>query len=376
MLSPIKPLQLELSPGQKKVLSIVRNHAPVSRAKITELSGLRSGSVTSICKELLSMQLISEGERIKVGRGQPIIPLQLSPYAAFSFGVAFHINKIEVALANFCGHLVDTVSFDYQESAPVEDVMEAIQSAILKLIDKHRIQQSRILGLGVSMPGPHLGSGGFIHTIPWLSHWREVDVAQLFGSVFEWPVWIDNDCNVSAVGEYFSGLWPEVANMLLIEIGHGIGGGVIIDGKLFRGRNKNAGEIGTYFSVQEPDVRRPSLRELMTLLADDGHPIDDINDIPSIEHPVVSMWLDDAATQLRPLVLLTLGWFDPDCIVFGGSAPEHISLELIRRIGLDRQWPQFGMDYDMAAIAPSRVGSQLSSLGACMYPVFQTLEIA
>jgi predicted NBD/HSP70 family sugar kinase len=376
MLSPIKPLQLELSPGQKKVLSIIRNHAPVSRAKITELSGMRSGSVTSICKELLSMQFISEGERIKAGRGQPIIPLQLSPYAAFSFGVAFHINKIEVALANFCGHLVDTVSFDYQESGPIEDVMEAIQSAVLRLIEKHRIQQSRILGLGVSMPGPQLGNGRFIHTIPWLSHWREVDVALLFGQVFEWPVWIDNDCNVSAVGEYFSGHWPEVTNMLLIEIGHGIGGGVIIDGKLFRGRHQNAGEIGTYFSVQEPEVRRPSLRELMQLLAENGTLVDNIQAIPHIDHPIVSKWLDHAAMQLKPLILLTLGWFDPDCIVFGGSAPEHISTELIRRIGLDQQWDLFGMDYEMATIAPSRVGPSLSSFGACMYPVFQTLEIA
>ncbi|WP_238930548.1 ROK family protein [Vibrio sp. S9_S30] len=57
---------------------------------------------------------------------------------------------------------------------------------------------------------------------------------------------IDNDCKVAAVGEYYSGLWEETKHLVLIEIGHGIGGAVIVDGKLYSGRHNNVGEIGRH----------------------------------------------------------------------------------------------------------------------------------
>ncbi|MFS1913789.1 ROK family protein [Vibrio sp. 10N.286.48.B7] len=225
MLTPIKPLQLELTPGQKKLLAVCREHHSIPRAKIVELTGLRSGSVTSISKELLAMNMINEGSREKVGRGQPIIPLQLNPYAAFSFGIAFHIHRIEVALANFCGEVIDTEVIDYAEDSPILDVLACIKIQVDSLVDKHKIQNARILGIGVSMPGPSEGDGTSIRTIIQMKHWRHTDLAEMFGATFEWPVWIDNDCNVAAVGEFYSGRWPDVKNMVLFELGHGVGGG-------------------------------------------------------------------------------------------------------------------------------------------------------
>ncbi|MGF1695799.1 ROK family protein [Vibrio lamellibrachiae] len=372
MLTPLKPLQIELTPGQKKLLTICRNQGPISRAKISEETGLRSGTVTSLSKELLAMNLIKEGERVRIGRGQPTIPLELNPYAAFSFGIAFHIYRIEVALANFSGEIIDSITLNYKEQESVTNVLEMLHSKIDRLIDKHRLSHARILGVGVSMPGPHKGNGKYIHTINWLSQWRDQDLAQLFGDKFEWPVWIDNDCNVAVVGEYFSGLWPEAKNMMLFELGHGVGTGVIINGNLYRGKYQNAGEIGVYFS-NFCGPHRPSLRELLRRLEQHGEPISDIANLPGLDHPVVSEWIEFVAEKMAPVILLSQAWFDPDCIIIGGSCPTYLSQAIIDKMGLEHMWKETAFDYGMASLSPSQVGKELNTLGACMYPVFRTL---
>lgn len=374
MLNPVKPVQLELTPGQKKLLAICRQHGSVSRAKIVELTGLRSGSVTSLSKELLAMNLIKEGIRERIGRGQPIIPLELNPYGAFSFGVAFRIKQIEIGLANFCGEVLEQVSMPYTEASPIEEVLDKLHRRIHSLIDKHKLHRARILGIGVSMPGPTNADGKTVHTIQALAHWRSVPLSEKFGAYFDWPVWIDNDCNAAVVGEYYSGRWPNVNNMVLIEVGHGVGGGAIVNGQLYCGSRMNAGEIGTYFSVVGDD-KRPTVRKLVQTLIDAGYDIRSVDDIPNDSDAIVREWVVSAAKQLKPVIFLTLGWLDPDCLVIGGECPSQLSNALIREMDLKTAWQEFGQDYPIATISSTRVGESLNTYGACMYPVFRTLGI-
>lgn len=372
MLSPIKPLQFQLTEGQRKVLSTIRDQGAIARVKIAAITGFRTGTVTTICKELLSLQLIQETEKVKQARGQPAKPVSLSPYAAFSFGVAFHIARIELALSNFTGNIIDRISLDYDESQPAQTTIQAIADAAHKMINKHRLHNARILGMGVSMPGPYLNDGKHVRTIAPMKHWQDVDLAEAFAKQIDWPVWIDNDCKVAAVGEYYSGLWPDCKDLILIEIGHGIGGAAILDGKLHAGKHNNAGEIGVFFKQSERP--KPCLRELILELQQAGLDVTTLADIPDVDHPIVKSWIQTSAKTLMPPLLLTLSWFDPDCIIIGGSSPEKISQALIQEMNVEMQWNK-DFDYPMAQLAPSRVGQHLSSYGASMYPIFQTLLI-
>jgi len=75
------------------------------------------------------------------------------------------------------------------------------------------------------------------------------------------------------------------------------------------------------------------------------------------------------------LLVVTLGWFDPDCIVIGGSCPQHISQAIIDEVALDKVWEEAERSYAMAQFSPSKIGSSLNTYGACMFPVFRTLGI-
>lgn len=375
MLNPVTPLQFEFTPGQRKVINTIRKYRSISRSQLTELTGLKSGSVTSITKELLSMNFINEGEKINVGRGQPKKPLALNEYAAFSIGVSFHINFISFGIANFTGQIIAISHLNYDESTPVDDVLAELKFKIDELIEKHKLSKARILGMGISIPGL-VKKNGTIHTIESLSHWRDISLVETFTRFFQLPVWVDNDCNVAAVGEFFSGEWKDVDNLILIEVGHGVGGGIIVDGQIYRGSRANAGEIGIYLGHTYGDDKA-TIRQLIKQLTKAGYSLSKPSEIPSSDNPIVDQWLDKAARQLKPVLMLTAAWFDPDCIIIGGSLPRHLANELIVRIGLNQEWDELGFmsNQKKLILAPTRVGEHLNTYGACMYPVFKTLEL-
>ncbi len=247
-------------------------------------------------------------------------------------------------------------------------MLSSIKQKIDSLVDKHKIQNARILGIGVSMPGPFKGDGSkSIRTIIQMEHWRNEDLAVIFGEVFEWPVWIDNDCNVAAVGEFYSGRWPEVKNMVLFELGHGVGGGVIINRKLYRGSRHNAGEIGTYFNLLGEE-NKPTIRGLLEQLGRVWAERCGPEAIPGLDNPVVAEWVRFAAIQLKPMLVLTLGWFDPDCVIIGGSCPQHISQALIEEMALEKSWVEFERSYPMAQFSPSKIGPAAKYLWGMYVP--------
>ncbi|WP_238930551.1 hypothetical protein [Vibrio sp. S9_S30] len=83
-----------------------------------------------------------------------------------------------------------------------------------------------------------------------------------------------------------------------------------------------------------------------------------LEDIPDISHPIVANWIKRSAERLMPALLLTLSWFDPECVVIGGTSPKAISDALIREMDLTDEWNSC-FDYPVAEIASSRVGKYL-----------------
>ncbi|MBD1566334.1 ROK family protein [Vibrio sp. S12_S33] len=375
MIPPALPIQVDFTPGQKKIINTIRKYDSIPRSRLTELTGLKSGSVTSITKELLSMNFIKEGDKVKVARGQPVKPLTLNEYAAFSMGVSFHVNTINVGITDFVGKMIDFFQLNYNEKSAVNDVLSEIKHVIDELISKNKLSKARMLGMGVSIPGP-VRQDGKVATVKELAQWRDISIADTFSQYFNLPVWVENDCNAAAVGEYSSGKWKNINNLIMIEIDHGIGGGIIINGQIFSGSNSQSGEIGIYLSEMHGS-NKVTLRQLVQQLNDNGLPITHTSEIPDIAHPLVDAWLNKAADQLRPVILLTRAWFDPDCIILGGAAPEFLSNALIERIGLNNRWKNldFNDDCTQFFLAPTRVGKHLNTYGACMLPVFKTLEL-
>jgi len=120
----------------------------------------------------------------------------------------------------------------------------AITHAVNSMIRGARLKKSQILGIGLGVPGPVDAEKGIVHFFPNIPGWKEVKLASLLRKRLGLAVFLDNDAKVMARAEYKSGSGRGFKNVLCITLGTGVGGGIILSGKLHRGQDNAAGEIG------------------------------------------------------------------------------------------------------------------------------------
>ena len=132
-----------------------------------------------------------------------------------------------------------TGNFSCQES-----LIAGIAEAILKIIKGNKLKKSNILGVGLGLPGPIDVEKGLVHFFPNIPGWMNVPLKKILEKKVGLPVFIDNDANLMCLAEYKLGSAKHAKNAVCLTLGTGVGGGLIIEGKLYRGSSFAAGEIG------------------------------------------------------------------------------------------------------------------------------------
>jgi glucokinase len=125
-----------------------------------------------------------------------------------------------------------------------EQAIQRVNRAAQSLLQKLNIKPQELIGIGIASPGPLDISKGCVDGSPNLPGWTGYSIEQGLSSFFNLPARIDNDANAAALGEYKFGAGKNKKNMVYITVSTGIGGGVIVDGRLMRGANGNAAELG------------------------------------------------------------------------------------------------------------------------------------
>lgn len=365
-----KPESLDLKPTQQLLLDLIRWHGPISRAELAKLSQLTAGAITQQCRELIFSGLIIEGEKNIGQRGQPALPLRLNPGAACSIGISFSAGFIYLTLVDFCGKKLLSLSELHIENQPFSTTLLQIKQLVEKALKKLKLQHARILGVGYAVPGFLKADGRKRHCVAWLESWREIDLQAAFEENLPWPAWVENNANAAVIGERYSGQWNEYHDLTLIELGYGIGAGIIVNNKLLTGGFRNAGEVGMAFATGTP---RPSYKDLLATLENAGFEEHQLIHLIDNKDKIIEIWYRRAYAQLETTVLGCLQWIDPQLIIIGGTMPQTItarfacdlSTNLIKT--LDPVRPK-------ARIVASVIGSESASLGAAMLPLYQVLN--
>ena len=127
--------------------------------------------------------------------------------------------------------------------AAVADIKRMAGEAIAEVLDEHGASRSDIVGVGIGCPGPlDLDTGVVIET-PNLG-WSDYAIRDRIANALELPATLDNDANCATYGEWWQGAGQGVSTLVGVTLGTGIGGGVILDGRIVRGASGSAGEIG------------------------------------------------------------------------------------------------------------------------------------
>ncbi|ODT30614.1 MAG: sugar kinase [Kaistia sp. SCN 65-12] len=241
-------------------LNALHRFGPLSRAELARHMGVNRSSAGNIVLELVEAGLVREVPENDITNpagqpraGRPGILVEIVPEAVFFIGVEIGVEHITCVEIDLAGKIIRSATdhFDGRNSDPQEAVRIAIEQAFTE-IGKGRLV--RCQGLGITIPG-QMDQNGFIHVAPILG-WRNLDLTALTRSLLPAaiPVCAENDGNAFGIGITYS--QPQAAGgvTFFMVIETGVGGGIVIDGKLFRGGNGLAGEVG-HLKTQNPACR-------------------------------------------------------------------------------------------------------------------------
>jgi predicted NBD/HSP70 family sugar kinase len=359
--------EIQLAEDQKRVLQLLRSDVPRSRIELSRILGINNGVVTRFCRELISLGLVGEAEAQAPVRGRPSLPLHLRREGAYAIGAATHPGWVDICVVDFTGQPLAQRSCPWDEGTP-ERFAELLASEVAAITADLKLRHSRFLGFGVSVPGYSLGSVAQRHTVERMRSWRDQDLSALLGEALGGPVWIENDANAAAIAEYYRAKGASGASMLVLYLGHGVGGGCVSGGQLFLGETANAGEIGILYPLDRP---RPSAIDLMTALEADGLGEVGLFGLAEDLEPhraTVDAWVARAAGQLETAVLSGIAWFDPGAIVVSGTLPDQVLEGLAAALRAVRWEERLGVR-PVPSIQASRLQGSAAAIGAAFLPI-------
>jgi len=223
------------------ILNAVRQHGMISRAEVARKTGLSVGTVTGLTGELIQTGLIYEKQEGDSRGGRPPILLSLYPAGAYVIGLKLTEDHLTFALTNLDADVVARTTMDLTDSTP-SAVADRIAEGVSVLLRRSGIPDERLIGVGVGMAGVVDAEQGICHTSPILG-WKDVPFADMVKQRTGYPAYIDNDVNTLTLVEKLYGAGIGLDHFLTITIGRGIGLGIVVNGRLYRGMG-GAGEFG------------------------------------------------------------------------------------------------------------------------------------
>lgn len=228
--------------NRKMFLRLLRRE-PLSRAEIARRMGLTRAATSLIAEELLTEGLILETSATAHQLGRTPVPLALRPEAGYAVGVYLNRNGCTAGLVDICGNVLAQRRLRIGDGVDLEKVAPLV-ACIHEMVAESGIDEDRLVGVGISAPGPLDGESGRILNPPNFTLWQQTDIGPMLHDALDLPIYLENDA--SCLARYNLGK-PEAKgseNFLLLLVDSGIGSGVIINGKVLKGAGYFTSELG------------------------------------------------------------------------------------------------------------------------------------
>lgn len=171
----------------------------------------------------------------------------------YCFGVDLGGTTVKIGLFDPAGNVLEKWEIPTRKEDNGSKILPDIAKAILDKTAEKAIAKEDLIGVGIGVPGP-VDDNGIVHKAVNLG-WDVVNVNETLGGILQMPVKAGNDANVAALGEMWCGGGKGCTNMVLATLGTGVGGGIIINGKMVTGATGAGGEIGhIHIEDSEPDA--------------------------------------------------------------------------------------------------------------------------
>lgn len=233
------------------VLRFIYHDAPLSRSQLAGKTGLNKSTISSLVEDLLERRLIHETGINSVGKGRPATLLEINPQAGAAVAVELGVDFVSAALVDFMGNILWRKLDKADPAASQDKTLGQTMALVEETVDLCRHRGQRILGLSFSIPGTVDLEQGVLIFAPNLN-WRNVPFRRIFSGQTGLKVFIENDANAAAVAEHLFGVARNLHDFLFVFAGVGLGSGLFLHDKLYRGKGGYAGEIGHTPIIAEP----------------------------------------------------------------------------------------------------------------------------
>lgn len=159
----------------------------------------------------------------------------------YAIGVDLGGSSIKLGIVSETGKLIKKISVKTEAEKGPKKVIDKIVQGINELTEKSKF---KITGIGIGCPGVVTPGKGIVENPPNLPGWDKVNIEKIISKEFNKPVFVDNDANAAAIGELTFGSGKKFKSFIMITLGTGVGGGIVIDKKIYHGDFGAAGEIG------------------------------------------------------------------------------------------------------------------------------------
>lgn len=234
-----------------QIYNTIRREGQINRMGITEKSGVSKSTVSLQTNKLINLGLIEEIAPDN-GCGQRKLKLSTVGRAGFVAGVLLGTHRVSILIFDLNMDVIKESCSDLEDIADPEACNRIIISKLQELRADAGIK--RFWGIGMGFPFPVDFRQGKPDSPPNVPRWHGFPLKEMYESAFDCPVLIDNDVNVMAWGEGFHGCTARVKNYIFIKAGTGIGAGIVVEGRIYRGANGCAGDVG-HIAVDGSTVR-------------------------------------------------------------------------------------------------------------------------
>lgn len=362
------------------VVQALRKLQPIARTTLADVTGLTAATITNMVDELGELDLVVErpSEERQVGR-RPTL-LTLNRERGHVIGVEISRSRIRVVRSNFGGDVLARVERPFKPGQ-VKRNLAQIKDVIAELAGG-----PNLLGIGVGVPGPVNSALGLVVSPPNFGAWHNVELAETLGDAFGVRCWLDDDAKTAAFGEAWYGAGQNVSTLLYISLRSGIGAGLIVNDRVYRGTHELAGEIGhTTIHVDGPLcecgnrgcvetlVSVPAILLEARRLGLDAPDLETLRSLADAGEPRAVQVRERTHTYLTATLLNAVNHYDPDVIVLGGqlvSAWPDLTGALAAKV----QGRSFGFLSKDVRIEPSVLGKDATALGGVALVIDQVLR--
>jgi predicted NBD/HSP70 family sugar kinase len=321
---------------EERVLRVLREHGALSRGQIAGAVGLSRTTLSEITGSLLlrgAIVVVDTDRAKREGSGRPAERLALDPASGQFMGVDFGHRRVHVAVADAAHEIVVSGSDRYDDDAPWPVRLDVVFRLIDRLSDESGVHYGALQGVGIGVPGPYSATPGVLFVAPHQSvaagdpASAQAEFANRFGA----PVIIDNNTRLAALAEVTFGS-SSVEDLLYVRLSDGVGGGLVVGGRLVTGSSGLAGELG-HVTVDPQGLECrcgkkgcvetvASVPAILASCRDQGLAVEDLDDLAAAvdrSHPIADKVLRAAGSAVGRVLGAASMVLNPADIVIGGE---------------------------------------------------------